>query len=68
VVGPIEEKHLLTEDNFYDFQRIIRRAFFLEVEGEEIVINKDDDSEVAALKMKMRENREKVRKAKAKKA
>ena len=68
VVGPIEEKHLLTEDNFYDFQRIIRRAFFLEVEGEEIVINKDDDSEVAALKMKMRENREKLRKAKAKKA
>lgn len=68
VVGPIEEKHLLTEDNFYDFQRIIRRAFFLEVEGEEIVINKDDNSEVAALKMKMRENREKLRKAKAKKA
>jgi len=68
VVGPIEEKHLLTEDNFYDFQRIIRRAFFLEVEGEEIVISKDDNPEVAALKMKMRENREKLRKAKAKKA
>jgi hypothetical protein len=30
VIGPIEEKHLLTEDKFYDFQRILKRMYFLE--------------------------------------
>ena len=68
VVGPIEEKHLLTEDKFYEFQSILRRMYFIETEGEEIIINKDDPPAVRALKMKMRENREKVRRAKAKKA
>ena len=41
---------------------------FLEQEGEEIIINPDDDPAVIRLKMKMRENREKVRRAKAKQA
>ncbi len=68
VFGPLEEKHLLTEDKFYEFQSILRRMYFIEVEGEEIIINKDDPPAVRALKMKMRENREKLRKAKAKKA
>ena len=68
VIGPLEEKHLLTEDKFYEFQSILRRMYFIEVEGEEIVINEDDPPAVRALKMKMRENREKVRRAKAKKA
>ena len=68
VVGPLEEKHLLTEDKFYEFQSILRRMYFIEIEGEEIIINKDDPPAVRALKMKMRENREKVRRAKAKKA
>ena len=30
VIGPIEEKHLLTEEHFYDFQKILRRMYFLE--------------------------------------
>lgn len=68
VIGPLEEKHLMTEDTFYDFQRIIKRMYFLEVEGEEIIINKDDSPQMKAFKMKMRENREKVRRAKAKQA
>ena len=42
VVGPLQEKHLLTEDKFYDLQRILRRLYFLEVEGEEIIIYEDD--------------------------
>ena len=68
VIGPLEEKHLMTEDTFYDFQRIIKRMHFLEMEGEEIIISKNDSPQIKALKMKMRENREKVRRAKASKA
>jgi hypothetical protein len=40
--------------------------YFLEVEGEEIIIYQDDSPAVKKLKLKMRENREKVRRAKAK--
>ena len=65
VLGPLEEKHLLTEDKFYDFQRILRRMYFLEVEGEEIIIYDNDPPATKRLKMQMRANREKVRKAKA---
>ena len=68
VIGPIEEKHLLTESEFYDFQRLLKRMYFLEIEGDEIIIYEDDSPQVKQLKMKMRANREKVRKAKAKKA
>ena len=68
VVGPLQEKHILDEEKFYQLQEIIRRAYFLELEGEAIVINKNDPPSVKRLKMQMRENREKVRKAKAKKA
>lgn len=65
VIGASEEKHILTEEKFYDFQRILRRMYFLEVEGEEIIIYEDDSPSVKRLKQKMRENREKVRRAKA---
>jgi len=68
VVGPINEQHLLTEEKFYDLQRIIKRMYFIEQEGEEIIINVNDPPGVRNLKMKMRENREKVRLAKAKQA
>jgi hypothetical protein len=40
--------------------------YFVEVEGEEIIINEDDDPITRRLKEKMRANREKVRRAKAK--
>lgn len=66
IVGPLEEKHLLTEEKFYEFQRILRRMYFIEQEGEEIIINEDDDPRVKAMKKQMIENRKKVAKAKAK--
>ena len=68
IIGPIEEKHLMVESNFYDFQRLLKRMYFLETEGEEIIIYEDDPPMTKKLKMQMRANREKVRKAKAKKA
>ena len=68
ILGPIEGKHLLTESQFYDFQHILRRMYFLDQETEEIVINKDDSDAVKRMKMQMRANREKVRRAKAAKA
>ena len=68
IVGPIEEKHILTEEKFYELQSILRRAYFLEQEGEEIIIRENDNEAVKKLKLQMRANREKVRKAKAKKA
>ena len=68
IVGPAEENHLLTEEKFYDFQRLLRRMYFIEQEGEEIIIYPDDPPATKKLKMQMRANREKVRKAKAKKA
>ena len=41
--------------------------YFIEVESDEIVIYPDDSPQVKKLKMQMRANREKVRRAKAKK-
>ena len=66
-IGPVEEQHILNEMLFYDFQQLLRRMYFLEVEGEEIIIYPDDLPATKRLKMKMRANREKVRRAKAKK-
>ena len=68
LVGPGEEQRILNEKSFYDFQHVLRRMYFLEMEGEEIIIYEDDLPQVKAMKMKMRENREKVRRAKAKKS
>jgi len=68
MLGPLEEKHILDEKHFYDLQRVLKRMYFIEQEGEEIIIYDDDSPAVKKLKMKMRENREKVARAKAKKA
>ena len=65
VIGAGEGQHYLTEESFYDFQRILRRMYFIETEGDEIVIYDDDPLPTKRLKMQMRANREKVRKAKA---
>ena len=66
-IGSTEDQQQMTEEQFYDFQQVLRRMYFLEVEGEEIIIYPDDSPQVKALKKKMRANREKVRQAKAKK-
>ena len=42
--------------------------YYLDEENEEIIINKDDSEPVKRMKMQMRANRERVRKAKAAKA
>ena len=42
--------------------------YFIDVDVDDIVINADDDPAVKRLKMQMRENREKVKLAKAKQA
>ena len=68
IIGPVEEKHIMEERHFYDLQHVLRRMYFLEQEGEEIIIYDDDDPATKRLKMQMRANREKVRRAKAKKA
>ena len=68
IIGSDEEKHLLTEEKFYDLQRLLKRMYFVEQEGEEIIIYPDDPPATKRLKLQMRANREKVRKAKAKKA
>ena len=68
IIGPIEEKHILDEQHFYDLQRLLKRMYFIEQEGEEIIINEDDDPITKKIKMDLRRNRERVRKAKAAKA
>lgn len=68
IIGPFAEKHLLSEDKFYDFQRILRRMYFLETEEDEIIIYEDDPDITKRLKMQQRERREKLRRAKANKA
>lgn len=65
MLGPLEEQHVLDEAHFYDLQRILKRMYFIEQEGEEIIIYDDDDPTIKRLKMQMRANREKVRRAKA---
>ena len=68
IVGPLEEKHLLTEEKFYDLQYLLKRMYFIEQEGEEIIIDPNDPPQVKRLKEQMRANRDKVRRAKAKQA
>ena len=68
ILGPVEEKHLLTEEKFYDFRRILKKMYFIDSAEEEIIIYDNDDAATKKIKMKMRENREKVKKANAKKA
>ena len=68
VIGPLEEKHIMSEEKFYDLQRLLRRMYFVEVEGEEIIIYDDDSEATKKIKRDMIANRKKVQRAKAKKA
>lgn len=68
ILGAVEDQHILDEIHFYDFQHLLKRMYFLEQEGEEIIIYPDDDPMTKSIKMKMRANREKVRRAKAARA
>ena len=66
IVGPLEEKHLLTEEMFYELRRILKRLYILEQEAEEIIIYENDPPATKRLKQQMKINREKVARAKAK--
>ena len=67
IIGPLQEKHIINEEDFLLLRRIIKKMFFLEVDGDEIIINADDNARTKQLKLQMIENRKKVAKAKAKK-
>lgn len=68
IIGPAEEKHLLTEEKFYEFRSIIRKMYFMDQEEDEIIINESDSPATKRLKKQMRANRRKLKKAKAKRA
>ena len=61
IMGPIEEKRFLDDTNFKDLQHLINRMYFIEQEGDEIIINDDDDPATKRIKMQMKANREKRR-------
>ena len=66
IIGPLEEKHLLLEENFYDFRRILKRMYFIDTDVDEVIIYEDDDPRVKAMKKQRIKNRERVARAKAK--
>jgi hypothetical protein len=66
VVGPVEEKHIINEDNYDGFQHLIRRVCFMGIDEKEIIIEDSDDERVKALKRQFLKNRERVAKAKKK--
>ena len=68
ILGPVDEQHILDEQHFYEFQAILKKMYFLDTDGDDIIILEDDLPQVKALKMKMRADLEKVRRAKAAKA
>ena len=68
IVGGATENHIIDEGKFYEFRTILRHMYFIDVESEDIIITDADDAPTRAIKMRMRENREKLRRAKAKQA
>lgn len=67
VVGPLEEKHLIDEEQFHNLRKVLRKMYFLDVNAEEeVIIYENDDPRVKALKQQRILNRQKVAKAKAK--
>ena len=50
IFGPLEEKHILTEEKFYDLQTLIKRMYFIELDGEQITIFSTDSPITRKLK------------------
>ena len=38
IIGPPQEKHLMLAEDFYDFRKILRRMYFLDISKDDIVI------------------------------
>ena len=66
IIGPPQEKHLMIAEDFYNFRKILRRMYFLDVSKDDIVIEEDDDPRVRAIKKKLLERKKKLKKAKTK--
>ena len=67
IVGPLDEKHFILEEDFYNFRHMLKKMYFLEDEEDDIIIYDYDSPRVKALKRQRIENRAKLAKAKAKK-
>ena len=66
IVGSLTENHIINEGEFYTFQKILKRMYFIEQDEEEIIIYDDDEPMVKKLKLQRRRDRERLRRAKAK--
>ena len=67
IIGPIAEKHIMDEEKFTFFQKMLKRMYFVDDGGQDdIVINDSDPENVKKLKRTMLKNRERVARAKAK--
>ena len=66
IIGPPQEKHLMVAEDFYNFRKILRRMYFLDVSKDDIVIEEDDDPRVRAIKKKLLERKKKLKKIKTK--
>ena len=66
IIGPPQEKHLMLAEDFYDFRKILRRMYFLDVSKDDIVIEENDDPRVRAIKKKLLERKKKLKKVKSK--
>lgn len=66
IIGPPQEKHLMIAEDFYNFRKILRRMYFLDVSKDDITIEEDDDPRVRAIKKKLLERKKKLKKAKSK--
>lgn len=66
VIGPLDEKHFIDEEKFYDLRKILKRMYFIETDVDDVIIYEDDDPRVKALKKQRLLNRQRLAKAKAK--
>ena len=66
IIGPLKEKHLILEEDFHNFRKIIKRMYFIETDVEDIIIYEHDDPRVKVMKQQMLKSRALVAKAKAK--
>lgn len=65
--GPINQQHILNEEDFYILQTYLKKAYCLESQGQlDLKIQSTDDQRVRALKEKMARGRQAAAKAKAK--
>lgn len=65
IIGPIEDSHIINEQNYYDFRSIIQHLYWMPID-EVYEINSNDDERTRELKRKLQRGKEAVDKVKAK--